>query len=125
VPIHGNWKTLVRVHTSGDGLAATPIFMPEDRVIPAPEIPARPQVTRPLGEEKPLLQRELKQDVAPWLWPAANVAVLVLYLAFLGSLAWGVARIARRDPRRREEPPATRTGRFDRTAAPARTPVPG
>jgi hypothetical protein len=126
IPVSGNWKTLVRVHTGGDALAAAPIFMPEDKVIPAPEIPARPQVTRRLGEEKPLLQRELKQDVAPWLWPAANILVLALYLAFLGSLAWGVARIARRDPRQKEEPPpSTRTGRFDRDRAPAPTAVPG
>jgi hypothetical protein len=121
MPISGNWKTLVRLH-DGRSLAATPVFLPEDKVIPAPEIPARAQMTRPMGEEKPLLQRELKKDVAPWLWPAACIFVLLCALGFLAALGWGVARIARRDPRRPDDRGGT--GRFTREQPqPARTPV--
>ena len=31
-----------------------------------------------------------------WLWGAAVTTVLALYVLFLGALAWGVARVARR-----------------------------
>ena len=40
------------------------------------------------------MQRERKQDVAGWLWPAAATIVLSLYLAFLAALAWGVHRVS-------------------------------
>ena len=95
VPIHGDWKTLVRLH-QGDQLSAAAIYFPEDEAIPAPAVPAEPQMTRPFVEEVSLLQRERKDDAAGWLWAVAGAVVLTLYLVFLGSLAWGVGRISRK-----------------------------
>ena len=34
VPVHGNWKALVRLHR-GSSLTAAPIFLPRDAAIPA------------------------------------------------------------------------------------------
>ena len=45
VPVHGGWKSMVRVHT-GDALVAVPIYLPRDRAIPAPEVPAQASFTR-------------------------------------------------------------------------------
>jgi hypothetical protein len=42
-----------------------------------------------------LLQRERKDDAPAWLWTGACLLVLALSLIFMGSLAWGVGRVAR------------------------------
>ena len=64
MPIGGDWKTLVRLHTGTD-LTAAPIYLPEDPAIPAKEIPARASFEegqRFLGEGLP--QQHLVRRVA-------------------------------------------------------------
>ena len=60
VPVHGGWKAMVRVHT-GSSLVAVPIYLPRDRAIPAPEVPARASFTRPFVRDVKILQREQKE----------------------------------------------------------------
>jgi hypothetical protein len=95
LPLDGEWKTIVRVH-DGDELSAAPVFLPEDSAIPAEEVPATASFTRPLVEEKQILQRELKDDVPGWTWAAGSGFVLALYLGFIAIVAWGVGRVGRR-----------------------------
>ena len=40
MPLAGDWKTLVRLHTPLHGLAAAPVYLPADPAIPAAEHPA-------------------------------------------------------------------------------------
>ena len=47
IPVHDGWKAMVRVHT-GDSLVAVPIYLPRDRAIPAPEVPARATLHAPV-----------------------------------------------------------------------------
>lgn len=94
VPIHGNWKTMIRLH-DGRRLAALPVFLPEDPAIPAAEVPATAEFTRSFGDELELLQRERRDDVPAWLFSAGSLLVLALSLAFLLALAWGVSRVGR------------------------------
>jgi hypothetical protein len=117
IPMGGTGKSLLRLH-DGRELAAVPIDLPEDAAIPAPAIPANDGFTRPLQEEITIMQRERKQDVAGWLWPAAATLVLTLYLVFLAALAWGVGRVGRaqEDERSDDAPPQEREPRF--SAAP-------
>jgi hypothetical protein len=93
VPVYGEWKTLLRLH-EGNALLAVPIYMPEDTAIPAPEVKAEPQFTRPFVDETKLLQRELKDDVPAWITVAASLVVLLISLSFVFALAWGLARAA-------------------------------
>ncbi|MDX6697133.1 MAG: hypothetical protein QOE65_530 [Solirubrobacteraceae bacterium] len=109
IPVYGDWKALLRLH-GGNTLAAVPIYLPRDSAIPAPEVPARAHFTRPFEREVKYLQRERKQDVPGWLFAAASFVVLAIALAFLGALAWGLARVARTG-----RPP---TGRRPEAAAP-------
>jgi hypothetical protein len=113
VPVHGDWKASLRVQNGSD-LTALPIYMPRDSAIPAPAVPARDEFTREFIPDHEVLQREVKDDVPGWLWTAASGTVLIMYLVFLTTLAWGVGRVARRGP----QPPAPAPD-----ASPPRTPA--
>jgi hypothetical protein len=125
-PAYGDWKTVLRVQT-GRTIAGVPLFMPQDAAIPAKEVPASANFTRRFVPDRMLLQRERKDDAPAWLWTGACLLVLALSLMFMGSLAWGVARVARgtvpaappagTDAERTEE----RAGRFGRTPVPRST----
>ncbi len=93
IPVTGDWKSLLLIY-SGRALVAAPVYEPADDAIPVPEVPARAQVTRPLEKTRTVLQRERKAGVPTWLWTSASLVVLVLSLAFLGLLGWGVDRFA-------------------------------
>ena len=113
VPVHGEWKASLRIQ-DGSELVALPVYMPEDTAIPAREVPARDRFTRQFVADHEVLQREAKDDVPGWLWSVASGSVLALYLIFLGTLAWGVGRVARRGPR---PPLAEPDSRRERRAA--------
>jgi hypothetical protein len=93
VPVHGEWKTLLRLH-EGNSLLAVPVYLPEDTAIPAPEVKAEPQFTRAFVDETKLLQRELKDDVPGWITVGASLVVLLISLSFVFALAWGLGRAA-------------------------------
>jgi hypothetical protein len=119
LPVYGKWKSALRIE-NGHTLLGVPIYAPADAAIPLPAVPALASFTRPLENDRQLLQRERKRDVPGWLWNGASLTVLLLALAFLALLSVGIARYAR-GPRRAEpgagEPtrgrprmPATATG---------------
>jgi hypothetical protein len=93
VPAYGEWKTLLRLH-EGNALLAVPVYMPEDKAIPAPEVKAKAHFTRTFVDETKILQRELKDDVPGWIWAAASLLVLAISLGFVFALAWGLGRAA-------------------------------
>jgi hypothetical protein len=94
VPLHGTWKTLLRVH-DGRQLYAVPIYLPADEAIPADEVPAEDGVTRGAVPEIDVLQRELK-DSGGGVWALANLVVLGCTLALIAGISWGVGRYSRR-----------------------------
>ena len=117
IPVHGNWKAMVRLH-DGDSLTAAPIFLPEDAAIPAPEVPAETSFTRDFVSDHTLLQREQKTGVAGWLAPVAYGVVVAIALGLLALLAWGLHRLAAAAP---GAPPPPRAGSAnDRRPAPRR-----
>lgn len=92
VPVHGSWKTLLRVQ-DGRTLTALPIFMAADPGIGAAEIPALDSFTRPFVSEITVLQRERSFDHPAWLFAAASLVVLGCSLVLVTALSWGAARI--------------------------------
>ncbi|MEV5703730.1 hypothetical protein [Actinoallomurus sp. NPDC052274] len=97
MPLSGQWKTLVRLH-DGRSMGAVPIYLPDDPAIGAKRMPARPQSTRTVQNERRVLQRELKSGVPGWLWTVASAVVLCCSLTLIIALGWGVARVSRRLP---------------------------
>ncbi len=99
MPVHGTWKTLVRLHRD-DTVAGVPIYMPEDTAIPAEAVPATPRINRPFVDETEILQREQKDDVAPYLATVAYVVVATIVLVLLILLGWVLQRLGTAEPRR-------------------------
>jgi hypothetical protein len=94
IPVTGNWKTTLRLHR-GREVLGLPIFLPEDRAIPAKEIPAGPSFTREFVFDKENLQREQKDDVPGSLTTAAYLIVLALGLALVAAIVVGLRRLER------------------------------
>ena len=108
IPVHGDWKTMVRLH-SGNSLTALPIYLPADDAIPAAEVPARATFTRPFVDETKILQRE-QTGGGPALVLAAYATVVAITLTLLALLVWGLHRLAfgPAAPRPRARRPALR-----------------
>jgi hypothetical protein len=93
IPVHGSWKSILRLHR-GDSIAGAPVFMPEDRAIPAAEVPAPPSFERAFALDKENLQREQKEGVAGGLTLAAYLVVLAIVLALLTALTIALGRLS-------------------------------
>jgi hypothetical protein len=94
IPLDGDWKVTLRLQRGRTVLGA-PIHLPADPAIPVAAVPLPAGDERPLVPDRTLLQRERKADVPGWLWGGASAVVLALALGFLGTLAWGLGRVAR------------------------------
>ena len=92
LPVHGDWKTMIRLQRKRS-IVAAPVYLPEDRAIPAPQVSAPARFDRPFVLEKHLLQREQKSDVPASLTTLAYGAVGSIVLALLALLGWAVARL--------------------------------
>ncbi len=98
IPVHGEWKSLVRLH-DGRVMVAAPLYLPEDPAIPASEVPADDEARRPFVADSELLLREARP--APgWLTTTAYAAMAAIAAAWIASLAWGTRRLRseRREP---------------------------
>jgi hypothetical protein len=92
IPVHDGWKAMIRLQR-GDGLVAVPIYLPFDRAIPAPEVPATASFTRDFRSDRELLQRERKEGVSGSLTAAAYATVLAIAISLAALIAWILIRI--------------------------------
>lgn len=115
IPVWGTWKAMVRLHR-GQTLATVPIYLPADSAIPVAGVPASERFVRGLQPDRSVLQRERRHGVPSWLWTTAGAVVLMLFLALLALIGWGLARLAAQgEPR----PRAGRSTQASRVRAPA------
>jgi hypothetical protein len=96
VPVHGDWKAMVRLHT-GNAILALPLYMPEDPGIPAREVPAEPRFERSFQLDHEVLRRE-ERGAAPWLTGAAYGVLGAVALAWLAAIVAAVVRLERAMP---------------------------
>jgi hypothetical protein len=113
-PADGSWKSMIRIQRDRAILSA-PVFLPEDKAIPAKEVPLS-SAPRQLVPDKEVLQREQKAGVAGSLKTIAPLIVLLIALSFAGALSWGVARIGR--PEEDVNPPRASAPRIGATPLP-------
>jgi len=92
IPVHGDWKALVRLHRR-DSLLGAPIYLPEDKAIPVAGVPARNGFTRQFVKEKEILQREQKSGVSPALTTIAYGVVGAIVLLLVLALGWALTRL--------------------------------
>lgn len=96
VPIGGQWKTIIRINT-GRVLGVVPVFLPEDLGVPAAEVSAPSEFTRPIAHKTTYLLREMKPDASKTLYYSCVAAVVVLIALFIALFCLGIARFARRE----------------------------
>ena len=100
IPVYGSWKSTLRMQ-QGDALISMPIFLPEDRAIPAKEVPAKASFTRGFLADKKVLQREQKAGVPGFLTLSAYLTVLAIALSLIALIAWSLLRVDRGEARSR------------------------
>jgi len=113
VPVYGSWKALIRLH-DGNSLTAVPIFLPEDKAIPAKEVPAAAHFTRTFVADHEILQREQKSS-AGGLTVLAYAGVVAIALSLLALLVWGLHRLAQGEGAESGRTPRVRRPRAART----------
>ena len=91
IPVYGEWKAMLRLE-NGRGVRAVPLYLPEDKAIPAKEIPARASFTRPFVRDKTILQREAVGG-SGWLSTPAYLLLLAIAASWVAALAWGLRRL--------------------------------
>jgi hypothetical protein len=108
IPVHDGWKALLRVHT-GDSLVGVPIYLPRDRAIPAPGVPAQASFTRPFVRDVKILQREQKDDVPGALKVIAYLTVGSIAAGLIALIAWALLRLEGAEPQPRRPRSRSRT----------------
>jgi hypothetical protein len=94
LPVWGTWKSALRF-SRGSTMESVLVYAPYDSAIPAPLVPARAHMTRPMLADHRFTQRERKPGVPTWLFGSACGVVAALVLALLVYLGWALLRIAR------------------------------
>ncbi|HEX8054092.1 MAG TPA: hypothetical protein VF517_13960 [Thermoleophilaceae bacterium] len=94
LPVHGTWKSTLRLHR-GSAIEGMAVYFPEDKAIPAKEVPATASFTRPFVEDKKLLQREQKPNASDALVLVGYLIVLLIAIVLVGSIVAGLARLER------------------------------
>jgi hypothetical protein len=93
VPVDGEYKTVLRLATSR-AQQAVPIYLPEDKGIPAAGVPADPHFVREFVPDVKILQRE-QVGGSPALKHTAYGVLAVLALLWIATLTFGLQRLGR------------------------------
>ena len=91
VPVAGDYKSVLRLAT-GTSQQAVPVYLPEDKAIPAALVPASPHFTRPFVQDQKILQREAIGG-SPALKHTAYAVLGVLALLWIAGLSLGLRRL--------------------------------
>ncbi len=93
VPVGGDYKSVLRLATARTQ-QAIPVYLPEDKGIPAAGVPASPTFTRQFVPDQQILQREAVGG-SPLLKHIAYGVLGVLALLWIATLSIGLRRLDR------------------------------
>src|SRR5690242_6898123 len=102
IPAYGKWKAMLRLE-NGRGVRAMPIFLPEDKAIPAPEVPASASFTRDFVRDKKILQREAVGG-STFLQLPAYLLLALIVVVWLTAMGLGLRRLENAADGRTVEP---------------------
>ncbi len=91
IPVYDSWKTMLRLE-NGRAVSAVPIYLPEDRAIPAKEVPATTTFTRDFVRDKKILQREAIGGTT-WLALPAYLLLGAIAAGWLVAIGLGLRRL--------------------------------
>lgn len=114
VPVAGDYKSVLRL-ASSTSQQAIPVYLPEDKGIPAAEVPASPTFTRSFVPDQKILQREAVGG-SPLLKHVAYAVLGLLALLWIATLSVGLRRLDR-SAVRQLRPLALGPASFRRTAS--------
>jgi hypothetical protein len=98
VPLYGQWKSMIRLHSLPTEMGALPLHFPDDPAITSDrgrEIHTASGTTVDVADEKPFLQREQKDDVPGWLFTLGYALVISSWLVLLLFFGWCYSSAAR------------------------------
>ena len=101
IPVYGNWKSILRL-ADGRSVIGVPLYLPADRAIPAPAVPASAHFTRSFIRDKKILQREALGG-SLWLTLPAYLLLGAIVALWLVGLGWGL-RLLQNAERAVEDP---------------------
>ena len=113
IPAYGKWKAMLRLE-NGRGVRAMPIFLPEDRAIPAPEVPASASFTRDFVRDKKILQREAVGG-STFLQLPAYLLLALIVVVWLTAMGLGLRRMEQAADGRIDQPLPRLSRRFRKT----------
>ncbi len=93
VPVAGDYKSVLRLATSRTQ-QAVPVYLPEDKAIPAELVPASPTFRRQFVQDQTILQREAVGG-STTVKHLAYAVLGVLALLWIGTLSLGLRRLDR------------------------------
>ena len=93
VPVIGDYKSVLRLATS-TSQEAVPVYLPEDKAIPAEGVAASPQFRREFVQDKLILQREAIGG-SPTVKHIAYAVLGLLALLWIATLSLGLRRLDR------------------------------
>ena len=93
VPVDGDYKSLLRIATA-TSQQALPVYLPEDKGIPAAGVPASPHFVRDFVPDQKILQRE-QVGGSQTLKHVAYGVLGCLALLWVGTLSLGLRRLDR------------------------------
>ena len=94
VPVHGGWKALVRLH-AGDSLVGVPIYLPEDRAIPAPGGPGPAELHARVRARPARSSSASEGRRARLAHAVAYLTVAAIAAALIALIAWALLRLER------------------------------
>ncbi|TVT17507.1 hypothetical protein FNH05_36005 [Amycolatopsis rhizosphaerae] len=106
LPVYGQWKTGIRIHTANRMMALAPLYAPADPAAGAPAVPAASGAHEFVAEIK-FLQRERRTGTPLVLWTVAYAVVGSLFAGMWVLFAWlytAAARGTRRPAAARRDP---------------------
>ncbi|MEU4393655.1 hypothetical protein [Kribbella sp. NPDC023855] len=95
LPMHGKWKSLVRLHQGPRDMVAMWVYAPEDLAIEKPAVQVANGQTVDFISEQEVLRREERADVPRWMWNSGYALLAVVGSLEILGIAWLVGRGAR------------------------------